>query len=112
MTILNEYVQIPESAKSGIAFFVILAVAAMLVIFIVITTRLMDDKKDVGAWSILVVAVLAIILFVVGIIDHQGRREHVVQATFDDSYPITQVMNFYKVQSIDGKIYTLIEKAP
>jgi hypothetical protein len=111
MTILNEYVQMPQKAEIGIALFSLLA-AVMLVIIIVSIRCLMDYKKDVEPWIILVAAIVAFIGFIIGIIGLQGQREHVVQATFDDSYPITQVMNFYKVQSIDGKIYTLIEKAP
>ena len=111
MTILNEYVQMPQKAEIGIALFSLLA-AVMLVIIIVSIRCLMDNKKDAEPWIILVAAIVAFIGFIIGIIGLQGQREHVVQATFDDSYPITQVMNFYKVQSIDGKIYTLIEKAP
>ena len=111
MTILNEYVQMPQKAEIGIALFALLA-AVMLVIMIVSIKCLMDDKKDIPTWSILIATTIAFIGFMIGIIGLQGQREHVVQATFDDSYPITQVMNFYKVQSIDGKIYTLIEKAP
>jgi len=111
MTILNEYMQMPQKAEIGIALFALLA-AAMLVMIIVSIRCLKDDKKDAVPWVMLVAAVIAFIGFIIGIIGLQGQREHVVQATFDDSYPITQVMNFYKVQSIDGKIYTLIEKAP
>lgn len=111
MTILNEYMQMPQKTEIGIALFTLLA-TAMLIVIIVSIRCLMDDKKDAEPWIILAASAVALVGFTIGIIGLLGQREYVVQATFDDSYPIAQVMDTYKVQSIDGKIYTLIEKAP
>lgn len=111
MTILNEYMQMPQKAEIGIALFALLAVV-MLVIIVMSIKFLIEDKKDVVPWIMLITTAVALVAFIIGIIGLQGQREYVVQATFDDSYPIAQVMDTYKVQSIDGKIYTLIEKAP
>ena len=111
MNILSEYKGTPEAAAPGIAFLVIIGIAA--VIFIVFLIKWFIEASKGERKPIVLILLLVFILLGVcigGSIVILNKQEHVLKVTLDDTYSATQLLEHYNIRDIEGQIYTIVEK--
>lgn len=111
MNILSEYIGTPEAAAPGVAFLVIIGIAAA--IFIVFLIKWFIEASKGERKPIVLVLLLVVILLGVcigGSIVLISKQEHVLKVTLDETYSATKLLEHYNIRDIEGQIYTIVEK--
>lgn len=111
MNIINEYTIFPINNIP-----VIIIIFALNVFwiwcFFALTSAFRDDKdfRGIASFILIFLDAFVIIVFTCVLFRLLTDNEHVVEAILDDTYPAKKLFEQYTIRSVNGQIYTLVEK--